>query len=110
MLKYFQKAHVSFGKPTFQKGGNETKPQIVAVYERIVKDTGRMKQSGRATIANCPFHEDKKPSFSMYKDNNSFHCFSCGANGDSFDLIQKVLGVEFPAAKEFAQVNGLFER
>jgi hypothetical protein len=108
MLKYFQKARVSFGKPTFPKTENN-KPQIVLVYERIVKDTGRMKQSGRATIANCPFHEDKKPSFSMYKDNNTYHCFSCGANGDSFDLIEKVLGVEFASAKEFATVNGLMQ-
>lgn len=29
----------------------------------------------------CPFHEDKRPSFSISLDRKTFHCFSCGRSG-----------------------------
>lgn len=30
--------------------------------------------------SSCPFHKDKTPSFIYDKNNNCFHCFSCGKN------------------------------
>lgn len=37
--------------------------------------------------ASCPFHgEDKNPSFVIYRDNNTFHCFTCKISGDSIDF------------------------
>lgn len=29
---------------------------------------------------SCPFHNERTPSCVLY-DDNSFHCFGCGANG-----------------------------
>ncbi len=79
------------------------KPNIIKVYEKVNTYPGRLRQSGRATITSCPFHSDNKPSFAMYEDNNSFYCFSCGAKGDSYSLIQQVLGLTFSEALEFAK-------
>lgn len=34
-----------------------------------------------------PTHNDKHPSMSFYKKNNTLHCFSCGATYDTFDVL-----------------------
>jgi DNA primase catalytic core len=36
----------------------------------------------------CPFHEDKSPSLKIYTKTNTFHCFGCGATGDSIQFIE----------------------
>jgi DNA primase catalytic core len=36
----------------------------------------------------CPFHEDKTPSFTVYPQTNSFHCFGCDTSGDTIEFIQ----------------------
>lgn len=36
----------------------------------------------------CPFHEEKTPSFTVYPKTNTFHCFGCGASGDTIEFIQ----------------------
>lgn len=45
----------------------------------------------RGGKAHCPWHTDKTPSLSFYKDNSRFHCFSCGAGGDVIDLVRLLL-------------------
>jgi DNA primase len=36
----------------------------------------------------CPFHDDKSPSLVIYPQTNTFHCFGCGATGDSIQFIE----------------------
>lgn len=52
----------------------------------------------------CPLgtHKDNKPSFHIYPDTNSFHCFSCQANGSPIDYVKYATGLVDPvdAAKE----------
>jgi DNA primase len=36
----------------------------------------------------CPFHEEKTPSFTIYPQTNTFHCFGCGVSGDTIEFIQ----------------------
>ena len=48
--------------------------------------------------AVCPFHDDHSPSLHFYRDDSGVHrwgCFPCGAGGDSFDLVSRVLGCSF---------------
>lgn len=48
-------------------------------------------REGRKRISCfCPYHDEKIPSFVIYKDSNSFHCFSCKASGDSISFIMKL--------------------
>ena len=35
----------------------------------------------RAGLVRCPFHEDRRPSFSVDLDRALFNCFSCGRQG-----------------------------
>ena len=41
--------------------------------------------------ACCPFHADDKPSMSF--KNGFFHCFGCGAHGDSIDYVAMYFGL-----------------
>jgi hypothetical protein len=46
----------------------------------------------------CPLHNETKPSFVWYKDNNSFYCFGCGAGGSVIDLYMAIYKVPFKEA------------
>ena len=56
----------------------------------------------RTPLTLCPFHDDQKPSLHFFPaaagGQAHYHCFACGAHGDVFDLIKKVLGTDFPGA------------
>src|SRR6516165_5222482 len=45
--------------------------------------------------ALCPFHDDHRPSVSIYRsrrdDTERFRCWSCGSRGDVFDFVQTLL-------------------
>lgn len=46
----------------------------------------------------CPFHNEKTPSFIIYQD-NSWHCFGCGAHGlNAIDFIIKKKQTDFRGA------------
>jgi DNA primase catalytic core len=42
----------------------------------------------RHNMLNCPFHDDKNPSFHVYPKTNTYHCFGCGVSGDQIQFIQ----------------------
>ena len=46
----------------------------------------------------CPYHDDKHPSLSFYRRNNTFKCFVCDAHGGVIDLTMQVLGKDFKEA------------
>ena len=45
----------------------------------------------RSSMARCPFHSEKTPSFKIYLDTNSFYCFGCGIGGDQITLVKLIL-------------------
>lgn len=47
-------------------------------------------------VGICPFHEEKTASFSVCVSTNTFHCFGCGASGDSDNLSSLVSNIETP--------------
>jgi DNA primase len=57
-----------------------------------------LRKSGRGFIGRCPFHDDRSPSFTVYPDTWSFHCFGCGADGSGFDFIMRQEGLSFGEA------------
>ena len=44
--------------------------------------------------AVCPFHNDHHPSMT-FRD-GKYHCWACGAAGDSIDFTARLLGLEMP--------------
>lgn len=57
------------------------------------------KRAGKHFVARCPFHSEKTPSFTIYPDTNSFHCFGCNAAGDVFSFVKRIANVDFMEAK-----------
>ena len=73
---------------------------IQTVKERsdIVEVIGsfiQVKRAGRNFQALCPFHNEKSPSFNISTDNQFFHCFGCGANGDVISFMRMHENVDF---------------
>ena len=50
----------------------------------------------------CPFHDDTRPSLSVNPDKGVFHCFGCGAAGDSLAFVMRKTGLRFPEALDEA--------
>ena len=59
-----------------------------------------LSRAGRNFKGLCPFHGEKTPSFVVYPESQSYHCFGCGANGDIFGFIMATAGIEFREALE----------
>ena len=67
---------------------------IVEVVSQYVP----MKKAGRNFKANCPFHQEKTPSFMVSPDKQIYHCFGCGAGGNVFSFLMNHVRVDFPEA------------
>jgi DNA primase len=58
-----------------------------------------LKKAGRNFKGLCPFHAEKTPSFIVFPDTQSWHCFgACGTGGDVFSFLMKRENMEFGEA------------
>ncbi len=48
-----------------------------------------LKRKGREFVACCPFHKEKTPSFTVNDNKGFYHCFGCGAHGDSINFLME---------------------
>ncbi len=66
-------------------------------------------KSGRNFKAICPFHSEKHPSFFIYPEQQSWHCFgACNTGGDVFSLIMKKEGLDFgEVLRHTAEIAGV---
>jgi DNA primase catalytic core len=51
-------------------------------------------------LGQCPFHEDKKPSFGVTPAKGLWHCLGCGAAGNAIQFVQKFDKISFRHAVE----------
>ncbi len=65
----------------------------------IVSEKVRLQRAGRNYKANCPFHNERTPSFIVDPGRQSWRCFgSCGVGGDVFSFVMKTENLEFSDA------------
>lgn len=68
----------------------------------VVESLGvELRPAGRRLVGQCPFHSDTRPSFWVYPDTRSFHCFGCGADGDAIDFVRRMHDLDFLAAVDY---------
>lgn len=67
----------------------------------IVSKTVTLKRKGDRFVGLCPFHNEKTPSFHVWRGRRGegrYHCHGCGADGDAIDWMRKVEGKTVRAA------------
>ena len=87
----------------------------------IIGNYIKLEKKGNDYWSNCPFHNEKTSSFSVSENKQFYHCFGCGAHGNSIGFIMEhtnktfleaieelanSLGVEVPRDEE---TNKLYE-
>ena len=58
----------------------------------------RLKKRGSSYIANCPFHNEKTPSFNVSPAKKIYKCFGCGKAGNVVTIIQEHEKLSYPKA------------
>lgn len=64
----------------------------------VVGDYVSLSKSGKYFLGRCPFHNEKTPSFFVYPDSNSFHCFGCGKHGNSISFLMDIDSLDYISA------------
>ena len=59
-----------------------------------------LKKNGANFKACCPFHSEKTPSFVVSPTKQIYHCFGCGAGGDSIKFVMEIEHLSYPEALE----------
>jgi len=58
---------------------------IVEVIGQFLK----LRKRGASYIANCPFHNEKSPSFNVNPAKGIYKCFGCGKGGDVVSFVEE---------------------
>ena len=56
----------------------------------LISQRVKLKKTGRTYSGCCPFHQEKSPSFHVYRDKQYFHCFGCQANGNAIRFLMDI--------------------
>lgn len=64
----------------------------------IIGQFVRLRKRGANYIANCPFHNEKTPSFSVNGVKGIFKCFGCGKGGNVVSFVQEYEKLTWPEA------------
>lgn len=67
-----------------------------------------LRPQGRAFVARCPWHNDKRPSLQVNPQRQTWKCWVCNIGGDIFSYVMQRDGVDFSEAlKTLAEKAGI---
>ncbi|MGE5620407.1 MAG: DNA primase [Sphingomonadaceae bacterium] len=64
----------------------------------VISEKVTLKKAGKSLKGLCPFHVEKTPSFIVFPETGTWHCFGCGAGGDLFTFVMRSENVQFGEA------------
>jgi DNA primase len=67
----------------------------------VVSDFVNLKRRGVNYLGNCPFHNEKTPSFTVSPSKGIFKCFGCGKGGNSVNFVMEHESLTYPEALKF---------
>ena len=66
--------------------------EVISQYTSLTK-------AGRTFRGLCPFHSEKNPSFFVYPEQQTWHCFgACNTGGDVYSFVMKKESIDFGEA------------
>lgn len=57
--------------------------------DEVLGDFLNLKRRGTNLLANCPFHDEKTPSFTISPTKGIYKCFGCGKSGNSVTFLME---------------------
>ena len=74
----------------------------------IVGKRMKLTRAGHEYKGCCPFHKEKTPSFTVNDQKGFYHCFGCGAHGDSIGFLMNHDNMSFmDAVEQLASIAGM---
>ena len=83
-----------YDRPFDFTGRIERIKRELAIVE-VVGQYIRLRPCGSHLVGRCPFHEDRHPSFAVYRGTGTFHCFGCGKHGDVITFVREIERLNF---------------
>jgi DNA primase len=72
-----------------------------ARIEEVVGDFVTLKKRGANMLGNCPFHDEKTPSFTVSPTKGIYKCFGCGKGGHSVNFVMEIDQLSYPEALKY---------
>ncbi|WP_163710791.1 DNA primase [Mangrovibacterium lignilyticum] len=69
-----------------------------AEISEVVGEFVTLKRRGVNMLGNCPFHNEKTPSFTVSPAKGIFKCFGCGKGGNAVNFIMEHETLSYPEA------------
>jgi DNA primase len=82
-----------------EKSSIETLKQRLDIVE-VVSSYVELKKNGANYKCICPFHNDTTPSLVVSPSKQIYHCFACGAGGDSIKFVMEYEKLSYPETIE----------
>ena len=74
----------------------------------IINRKVKLVKKGRNFLGLCPFHKEKTPSFNVNDEEGYYHCFGCGAHGDSISFVRNFENKSFiEAIRTISEISGI---
>ena len=80
----------------------------------VLEEELDLKRNGKVYKAICPFHDERTPSFTVYPEDQTFHCYGCQANGTVIDyymyrenIKDAMEALEFIANERHLKLEGI---
>ena len=70
------------------------------IAEVVTRYGVQLRKQGRVLVGFCPFHKETNPSFTVWPETGTWHCFGagCGRGGDVISFVMEIEGVDFREA------------
>jgi len=72
-----------------------------ARVEEVIQDFIPLKKRGVNLLGNCPFHNEKTPSFTVSPVKGIYKCFGCGKAGSSVNFVMDHEQMTYPEALRY---------
>ena len=73
----------------------------ISRIEEVISDFVALKKRGVNLLGNCPFHNEKTPSFTVSPAKGIYKCFGCGVSGNAVNFVMEHEQMSYPEALKY---------